>query len=445
MGGDDGENNDNDGQLQSTESLQALLDQLPQEQICHAFAYGSGVFSQSQRTNRSSNNESNNHTSRTTDLGEENEAAAAPAPPPPPPLVDIIVVVRQAQAFHEANRLRNPSHYYTTWPTSSSAAAAKWATAIQCHDLPWLMSGYVRNPQVYFLLTDDGYKYGVQVNHLIDDLTHWRYLYLAGRLHKPTVTIVHQDNNNNEYDEEDPVTAAQVLTNLPNALVTAFALLQEESSSSTTSTTSATTTPSWRSATATAAASDVDVFTTIASLSYTGDPRMGLGAEDPHKVRSLVHGGHFPQHNIDRWRKLYGPAMRSLEQRGLLSIHQHHHGGSQTVEWDGAGVRRHLPRALLLPSTRGGGGWDNSNNNNKNDPPVHVHHNNNGNGLMIRDQLRSIVAPAARYQSLKGLFTVRPQRAFAYVLRKLAKGRSNNNNNNYNWWWWFRRRGARPF
>jgi Phosphatidate cytidylyltransferase, mitochondrial len=431
MGGDDGEDNDDDGQLQSTESLQALLDQLPQEQICHAFAYGSGVFSQSQRTSSSSSN--------TTDPeAEQDEAAAAPAPPP---LVDIIVVVRQAQAFHEANRLRNPSHYYTSWHRTSSSAAAKWATAVQCHDLPWLMSGYVRNPQVYFLLTDDGYKYGVvQVNHLIDDLTHWRYLYLAGRLHKPTVTIV-QDNKNNEYDE-DPVTVAQVLTNLPNALVTAFALLQEESSSVSATTTSATTAPSWQSAT-TAAASDVDVFTTIASLSYTGDPRMGLGAEDPHKVRSLVHGGHFQQ-NIDRWRKLYGPAMRSLEQRGLLSI-----GGGggdsnqQTVEWDGAGVRRHLPRALRPPSTRGGGGWDNSNNMNH-DPPVHVHHNNN-NGRMIRDQLRSIVAPAARYQSLKGLFTVRPQRAFAYVLRKLAKGRSNNNNNNNNWWWWFRLRGTRPF
>jgi mitochondrial translocator assembly and maintenance protein 41 len=428
-GGDDDENND--GQLQSTESLQALLDQLPQEQICHAFAYGSGVFSQSRRTDSSnSSNESNNTTDHDPEEEEEDEAAAAAAPLAPPPLVDIIVVVRQARAFHEANRLRNPSHYIS-WHSTSSSSAANWATAVQCHDLPWLMSGYVRNPQVYFLLTDDGYKYGVvQVNHLLDDLTDWRYLYLAGRLHKPTVTIV-QDNA----QDEDPVIAAQALTNLPNALVTAFALLQEESSS-----TSATT-----ASTATAAASDVDVFTTIASLSYTGDPRMGLGAEDPHKVRSLVHGGHVPQHNIDRWRKLYEPAMRSLEQRGLLSIHHHHHGSDnnqQTVEWDGAGVRRHLPRALLLPSTRGGGGWDTMSNNKNNDPPVH-HHSNNG--TMIRDQLRSIVAPAARYQSLKGLFTVRPERAFSYVLRKLAKGRNNSQHNNW-WWLWFRRgRGARPF
>jgi mitochondrial translocator assembly and maintenance protein 41 len=415
------------GQLQSQASLRALLDRLPREQVCHAFAYGSGVFSQQQqpvegRTLTTTQSDAFDH--RVKDDDDEDPTNHEEASTPPPPLVDIIVVVREARAFHDVNRRINPSHYPSAnsswwWSSSSSTAAAAtdWATWIQCHTLPEYLHPYLRNPQLYFMLTDDGFKYGVvQLDHLLDDLHHWRYLYLAGRLHKPTVTITGDNNNSHEDDGATAavrilVEEAQQSTNLPNALVTALALWQEEDGGDDA---------------AVAVADDVNVFTTIASLSYTGDPRVGLGAEDPHKVQSLVLGGGGGHHNkgnnrhpyhLDRWRRLYEPAMRSLEQRGLFSIstttqqqqqQQLHDEKRWRLEWDREGIRRHLPRALLR--------HDDDNNRRiitttTTTPPL------------IRDRLRSIVAPAARYQSLKGLLTARPQRAWDYVVRKLAKGR----------------------
>jgi hypothetical protein len=346
---------DDNGQLQSQASLRALLDRLPQEQICHAFAYGSGVFSQQQPeegriTSRTTpSDDALDHRAKNDEGDPTNHDEASKTPPPP--LVDIIIVVREARAFHNVNRRINPSHYpssgwswsWSWWSSSTADAAADWATWVQCHALPDYLHPYLRNPQLYFLLTDDGFKYGVvQLDHLLDDLHHWRYLYLAGRLHKPTVTI-------SMGIDGDGTAAARILeaqqsTNLPNALVTALALWKEEDFGSAGS----------------AAADDVNVFTTIASLSYTGDPRVRWGAEDPHKVQSLVLGGgghnnngnnrHY--HHLDRWRRLYEPALRSLEQRGLLSIittttQQQQHNEQWRLEWDREGIRRHLPRALL--------------------------------------------------------------------------------------------------
>jgi mitochondrial translocator assembly and maintenance protein 41 len=428
------DHDNDDGQLQSQASLRALLDRLPQEQVCYAFAYGSGVFSQQRQQrppqrSKAPEGRTASMTQSDADHGAKDDeedptnSHDEASTPPPPPLVDIIVVVREARAFHDVNRRINPSHYPSFW--SSSADAADWATWVQCHTLPDYLHPYLHNPQLYFLLTDDGlFKYGVvQLDHLLDDLKNWRYLYLAGRLHKPTVTItttgnIYGDDNNNSNENDDGtarilVEEAQQLTNLPNALVTALALLQEEEDDD---------------GAVAVAADDVNVFTTIASLSYTGDPRVRFGAEDPHKVQSLVFGGgggqyingnHRHYHHLVRWKRLYEPAIRSLEQRGLLSItttttttiqhmqQQPHDGKQWRLEWDREGVRRHLPRALQRHD--------------KNRRTTTA--TNTTTPLLIRDRLRSIVAPAARYQSLKGLFTVRPQRAWDYVMRKLAKGR----------------------
>jgi hypothetical protein len=97
-------------------------------------------------------------------------------------------------------------------------------------------------------------KYGVvEEQALNEELTGWRQMFLAGRMHKPVLTLCHSPQ----------VEAAQA-ANLRSALSTALLLLPSRFSSEA-------------------------LLTSICSLSYDGDIRMGL-AEDAKKVQRIVSG-----------------------------------------------------------------------------------------------------------------------------------------------------------
>lgn len=311
------------GQLQEITVLQTLLDDFPQDTIIHAFAYGSGVFSQDENPKKEKD-------PTATGAGKKNS------------VVDLILVVSDALKFHAEQRKRYPSHY--------GVYSANFATYLQRHN------DYLRsNPKLYFVLRNDNVKYGVvQYDDLVVDLRDWRYLYIAGRMHKPVLTLRTDARVRNNQEE----------CNLPFALATALALTSSADKN-------------------TAEAEDSAVFMNIAALSYAGDPRTGW-AEAPDKIHSLVHS----DGQLERFRRLYEPAMLTFEAKGLLSMHQ------RRLEWDVDGIRRHC-----LPNTL------------RNVPP-HA----------LQSSLKSIVAPAARYQSIKGLWTVGPKRAIQYGFRKLSKG-----------------------
>jgi translocator assembly and maintenance protein 41 len=340
-----------DAALQSLTNL--LTDTLPTDQVVAAFGYGSGVFSQNLDTDQ---------TSKEAD----------------PKVVDLIVVVRDASAFHAANLALNPSHYWMVRPTTSSANTAAWCTWWQRHEAPsWLGS----NPGLYFFLTPT-LKYGViQVEDLQEDLIGWKYLYLAGRLQKPVLTLTMEDASAMDSQLQASIASLQQTINLPAALASALLLLSVDE-------TNAPTIPANL------------VFAQIARLSYLGDFRVRYGAEDPHKITRLVEG----PGQLARFTDLYAAAAKSLQEQGLLTIQEDDTTSTTTTKnqgpqwsWDRSKSAQQL-LAQRLPFA-----WD-------------AHEED------LSERLARIVAPAARYQSFKGIVTAGPQKAWKYAARKLSKG-----------------------
>lgn len=96
-------------------------------------------------------------------------------------------------------------------------------------------------------------KYGVTtVDNLCSDLLNWRTLYLAGRMHKPLRII-----------KDDARVRLTQQVNLTSAIRAALLTLPEEFS-------------------------EIELFERIAGISYTGDPRMMLPAENRGKVGNIV-------------------------------------------------------------------------------------------------------------------------------------------------------------
>lgn len=96
-------------------------------------------------------------------------------------------------------------------------------------------------------------KYGVvSIDKLKSDLQNWETLYLAGRMHKPV----------NILTSSELVGESLIKQNHIMALSLALLMLPEHFSK-------------------------LDLYTTIAGLSYTGDSRMAVG-ENPDKVKNIV-------------------------------------------------------------------------------------------------------------------------------------------------------------
>jgi len=331
-----------EGKLVPVESLRKILkDTLPQDEIVHAFGYGSGVLSQGSSSS----------------IIEKDDSK----------MIDMIVVVRDSYKFHKANLELNRNHYSVPWLVSDAASFATWW---QRHSVD---SFLLRNPKVYFNVTDH-IKYGVvQVEDLMQDLVDWKYLYLAGRMHKPTVTLVDR-----QYDDEaSSIAQQQEQHNLPAALSASLLLLSPEGHDHIPAT---------------------SIYTQIASLSYVGDFRMKTGAEDPQKIHKLVQS----PGQLHRFEQLYSNAANGLQTQGMLSI-----SGDREWSWDvtSTAARDILWKTLPLSLQQL---YDSSM------PQDSV--------KALQATLPSIVAPATRYQSFKGLVTAGPRKSFVYALRKLSKG-----------------------
>lgn len=121
-------------------------------------------------------------------------------------------------------------------------------------------------------------KYGVvNIETLCRDLSEWDTLYLGGRLHKPVKIL---------RDEPRVRLANQI--NLLSALRVALLLLPEKFS-------------------------EHLLYSTIAGISYMGDIRMKLFAENPHKVQNIV------SNQLPHFRKLYSPLIDQLPNVQFLS------------------------------------------------------------------------------------------------------------------------------
>ena len=330
-----------EGELVSAEKLRSILQgALPHDEIVYSFAYGSGVLQQTANDNEKETEEK---------------------------MIDFVIAVKDAYRFHKENLEVNPSHYPGPFLLAADKAArvAWW----QQHTVD---NSFLRNPGLYFNVTDENFKYGVvQVDELSRDLVDWQYLYLAGRMHKPIVKTTIDSGM------EGSIEYQQTRINLPAALSASLLLLSRGNQTNGT-------------------ISEAALYTQIAALSYTGDPRMSAGAEDPEKVNKLVQS----PGQLRRFSRLYMDALADLETQGLLSIE------NGNLQWDAKNPKAHQQLWQKLPSRLRPATFEN--------PAMAIE-------TLHRD-LPAIVGPAARYQSLKGLATAGPRRSWAYAMRKLSKG-----------------------
>lgn len=271
-------------------------------------------------------------------------------------MVDVILVVESAKEWHSHN-LQGNYHHYALLPRLGGPSTCAFIQGIP--------------PGVYFHanvhVAGVECKYGVvEAATLKQDLQHWKHLYLAGRLHKPTVCIVNNDE----------ITELQQSTNLPAALAASLVLLSNQSSSTTTSNIQRHSLP--------------EIYQQIASLSYAGDLRVSVGAEDPFKIQKLVHSdGQF-----QRWNDLYHDSFQHLEQSGLVTLDS----SNEFVEYDLQESRSELLKRLPVSLQQ------------CTDP------------ASLQSSLASIVAPAARNQTLKGIATAGIWKSAQYAFNKLSKG-----------------------
>eukprot|EP00934_Nitzschia_sp_Nitz4_P004157 Nitzschia sp. Nitz4//scaffold155_size52807//10021//11112//NITZ4_006793-RA/size52807-processed-gene-0.15-mRNA-1//-1//CDS//3329537360//4147//frame0 len=354
---------DAQGQLASSQGLSDLVQsKFPQDNLVHAFGYGSGVFSQ------------------TLQQGQEHVG-----------MLDLILVVDDAQAFHQANQDKHP-HHYASWLNMAGASTAAY----------WQRQFPLRDARVLFQVVEASestkepipMKYGVvHVHDLTDDLTEWTCLYLAGRMHKPTLPLQLGNSHNTTRDALEQAQQA----NLQAAVAASLLLLPVQDNDNTT-------TPlfAWDT-----------LYSQIAGLSYTGDFRMQVGGEDPNKIRKLVQA----PGQLERFQALYNndnnnnnhtmPAfsyslLKPLQEKGILSC------SKEGVEWDG---NHRLARQELINHL----------------PPrvqetVRPLEDASAQADALSRVLTQIVGPAAKHQSLKGVSTLGFRKSLAYAAAKLSKG-----------------------
>lgn len=175
-------------------------------------------------------------------------------------MIDFIFGVSYSQHWHSLNLQEHRDHY--------SAAGYLRSYALSRIQDNW-GAGVYFNPYV----TVDGtlIKYGVvNLDTLCRDLSEWDTLYLAGRLQKPVKIL-----------RDDPRVRLANQVNLISAVRTALLLLPPKFS-------------------------EQQLYSAITGLSYMGDPRMSLGAENENKVRNIV------RYQLPEFRRLYAPLIENL-------------------------------------------------------------------------------------------------------------------------------------
>ena len=230
------------------EALRQILWQF-RAPIRYAFAYGSGVFPQSE-SNSTSPSALHPHPSPAIATVQKGQGK----------MIDFIFGVSYTQHWHSLNLQQHRDHYSAAGSLRSylvSRIQDKWG------------AGVYYNP--FVTVNGTLIKYGVvNLDTLCRDLSEWDTMYLAGRLQKPVKIL-----------RDDPRVRLANQINLLSAVRSALLLLPSKFS-------------------------EQELYSTIAGLSYMGDPRMSFGAENYNKVANIV------KHQLPNFRQLYAPLIDNL-------------------------------------------------------------------------------------------------------------------------------------
>lgn len=178
-------------------------------------------------------------------------------------LFDIIITVDDSVKWHQENLSFNSPHYSILrfLPDNFNMISK----IQENYGAKIYFNPYVR-------LGDLALKYGViKTGHLIEDLLNWNNLYVAGRLHKPVDFIVDRTSSNESLKNA-------IRINRESAVRAALLQLPETFDK-------------------------IQLYKTIANLSYKGDFRMSFG-EDVNKINNIVTA------QIERFDKIYLPLLK---------------------------------------------------------------------------------------------------------------------------------------
>lgn len=229
------------------EALRQILWQF-RAPIRYAFAYGSGVFPQAAKTQTGAKLHPNPPEAITRIQGGNQK------------MIDFIFGVSYTQHWHSINLQEHRDHY-SGLGSLGSYAVSKVQDSFG--------AGVYFNP--YVSVNGTLVKYGVvNLDTLCKDLSEWDTLYLAGRLQKPVKIL-----------RDNPSVRLANQVNLLSAIRVALLLLPETFS-------------------------EEQLYTTIAGISYMGDPRMSVGGDDPKKVSNIV------KYQLKNFRQLYTPLIDNL-------------------------------------------------------------------------------------------------------------------------------------
>ncbi|KAL8701432.1 MAG: hypothetical protein Q9201_004916 [Fulgogasparrea decipioides] len=230
------------------EALRQILWQF-RAPIRYAFAYGSGVFPQTASGSKSPSTV-HPHPSKAISSMQGGQGK----------MIDFIFGVSYTQHWHSLNLQQHRDHYSAIGSLGSSLVSRvqdKYGAGVYFNPFVTVNGALI--------------KYGVvNLDTLCKDLSEWDTLYLAGRLHKPVKIL-----------RDDPRVRLANQLNLISAVRTALLLLPSEFT-------------------------EQELYGTIAGLSYLGDPRMALPAENPDKVTNIV------KYQLPNFRRLYAPLIDNL-------------------------------------------------------------------------------------------------------------------------------------
>ena len=345
-----------DGKITDQLELQEILQSFPSD-LAYAFGYGSGVFAQTDPKLPS-------HT-----VNPEAEDL---------PMIDLILSTSNVEDWHRKNLAINANHYSflpRVLGPGFTLTIQKFGAGVYFN--PMVQIGSRRKRLV---------KYGV-IDHdaLKKDLMEWQCMYIAGRMHKPTHSLI----------DSDEIMMLQQDYNLKYAMATALLLLSENYHSQDGN-------------------NDIDignVFEVISGLSYIGDPRVAAGAEDPRKVEKLVRS----EGQLTRFRDVYRHQLTKLENMGLLTLKKSAIEinlldiPSRKVMYDNLPptLKQHTEHLFLHPSMESG---------------YETLHKVKHTSKVLTESLAKIVGPPAKAQSAKGLITAGVYKSIKYAAAKFSKG-----------------------